>query len=90
MSNSNEFVRYSAKVVATLLVSGIAYPIASVGPDRLSFRKGQTIEAGTTGQLNVQVDNELYQWDVEITDGAVPFDGSVKYVQVKRQKSLFS
>jgi hypothetical protein len=65
------------------------YAIASVGPERFTFREGHSIPAGATGQLEVRVDDEVYQWDVELRNGAVPFDHTVEYHQVKKQRSLF-
>ena len=68
---------HSAEVRADLIVGEDRYSVANLGPGCVVLREGQQIEAGK-GWIELTIDGELRRWEVNLPDGAVPFDTEIR------------
>lgn len=68
---------YSAEICIRLEAGGHSWPVAKLGPD--CFVPAKPLELKRcNGVIVVTIDGEDSRWDVELIDGAVPFDYSVR------------
>jgi hypothetical protein len=63
--------RHSTRVRMTLLVDGVSYEVAQVGPDYLIFREPVQLSP-CEGLLSIAIDGNERLRTVRLTDGAQP------------------
>ena len=71
---------HSAEVRADLIVGEKRYSVANLGPGCIVLREGRQIDAGKAW-IELTVDGELRRWEVNLPDGAVPFDTEIRMVR---------
>lgn len=72
---------------ASLRIGDTGFPLASLGPDFCVLREPQDIPEGAFGILSLTVDRRTYEWDVQLPEGAVPFESRVALSERKRIRS---
>jgi hypothetical protein len=64
---------YSANVSALLVIGERRIPLAKIGPGEIYFQTPQSLTE-CSGQIELIVDGKVRSWNVNLPNGAVPFD----------------
>ena len=64
---------YSANVSAMLVIGEQRIPLAKIGPGEIYFQTPQSLPE-CSGQIELIVDGKVRSWNVNLPNGAVPFE----------------
>ena len=79
MQPTNLQEQFSADVRLDLLVNGRYIPLAKLGPGYLVLQNTDDVPAGQDAVLIMNVDGREHRWEINLTQGIVPFGESFPF-----------
>lgn len=81
MTSPSSYAMFSSHVRLRLETSSGVVPLASISPTELIPRIPAEIASGEA-EVVMEVDGEWFRWSVELPNGAVPFNRSIRSRQI--------
>lgn len=72
-----DYAHFSSEVRLELRVQGQSIPLAGIGPSEVTPRSSVELPP-CTGEILMTVDGQTVHWKVNLPNGAVPFDRTIR------------